>query len=102
MVDLTVALGIAAPFYNLALVAVVIWLFVVLFKTPSSTSFMKPWYLLAACIGIFVVEEVFTILRAAGLRAIPPHINGFFEFAIIIIFIYMVLIQKEYAKVHYF
>jgi len=102
MSELTVALGMAAPFYNLAMVVVVIWLFVKLFRTPSSTSFMKPWYLLAGCIGIFVVEEVFTILRAAGLKAIPPHINGFFEFAIIVIFIYMVLIQKQYVQENYY
>jgi hypothetical protein len=44
---------------------------------------------------------VLTILRAAGLTIIPPHINAFFEFAIITIFIYIVLIQKEYAKEHY-
>ena len=63
---------------------------------------MKPWYLFAICIGIFVLEEVFTILRSAGLSIIPPHINGFFEFAIIVIFIYIVLIQKQYAKENYF
>ncbi len=101
MVDIYVALGMVAPFYNLALVVIVIWLFITLFRTPSGTSFMKPWYLFAVCIGIFVIEEVLTILRAAGLTAIPPHINAFFELAIITIFIYIVLIQKEYIKLHY-
>ncbi len=102
MVNFYVALGMVAPFYNLALVVVAVWLFIVLFRTPSATSFMKPWYLLFACICLFILEETITILRAAGiLTFIPQHTNAFFEFGIIAIFIYIVLIQKEYVKAHY-
>lgn len=101
MVDVYVALGIAAPYYNLALVAVVVMLFIALFRTKSKTAFMKPWYLLFLCICIYIVEEIITVLRAAGLTTIPQHINAFFEFGIIVIFIYLVLVQKEYVKKHF-
>jgi heme A synthase len=102
MVNFYVALGMVAPFYNLALVVIVVWLFIVLFRTPSTTSFMKPWYLLFACVCLFILEETITILRAADiLTFIPHHTNAFFEFGIITIFIYIVLIQKEYVKTHY-
>ena len=101
MVDVYVALGIAAPYYNLALVAVVVLLFIALFRTKNKGVFMKPWYLLFACICIYIVEEVITVLRAAGLTAIPQHINAFFEFGIIVIFIYLVLVQKEYIEKHF-
>jgi hypothetical protein len=48
---------------------------------------------------LFVIEEIITILRAAGiLTFIPQHTNAFFELGIIIIFIYLVLLQKEHLK----
>jgi hypothetical protein len=101
MVDTLVALGIAAPYYNLALVVVIIILFAVLFRTPSAKAFMKPWYLFFICICIFIVEEILTVLRAAGVTVIPQYFNAFFELAIITIFIYIVLLQKEHVKKHH-
>ncbi len=102
MADFYAALGTVAPFYNLALVIITIALFAVLFNTPSRKAFMRPWHLFFACICLFIAEEVLTIARAAGmLKFIPQHFNAFFEFAIIIIFIYIVLIQKEYVKKHH-
>ena len=101
MPDFYLALGTVAPFYNLALVVITILLFVMLFKNPKREAFMMPWYLLFTCICIFILEELFTILRSAGLTIIPPHINAFFELAIITIFIYMVLLQKEHVNKHH-
>lgn len=102
MAGFYVALGMIAPFYNLALVVVVIALFVALFRTPARDAYMVPWKLLAVCVGLFVLEEVLTILRNAKvLTFIPQHINAFFELGIIILFIYMVLLQKEHIKIHY-
>jgi len=98
MTDFYVALGMVAPFYNLALVAVVVLLFVVLFKTPSRRTFMMPWYLLFACVCLYIIEEVLTVARAAGLTGIPRQINAFFELGIIIIFVYLVLLQREHIK----
>lgn len=101
MVGVLTSLGIAAPYYNLALVVVLMILFAVLFRTKNKKAFMKPWYLFFICICIFIIEEVLTVLRAAGLTAIPQYINAFFELAIITIFIYIVLIQREHIKKHH-
>jgi hypothetical protein len=99
MADLYVALGTAAPYYNLAFVVIAIVLFVKLFRTPQSASFMKPWYLIFGCIMLFVLEETLTILRAAGMfEFIPRLTNAFWELGIIILFIYAVLLQKQYVK----
>ena len=99
MSDFYVALGMVAPLYNLALVVVAIILFIVLFRTQNKKTFMQPWYFLFACVLIFVVEEVITVFRNAGaITFIPRYTNSFFELAIIILFIYLVLLQKEYVK----
>lgn len=99
MVELGVAAGMVAPYYNLALVVVVIWLFVALFKIePKAKVFLFPWKLLFFALLVFVVEEVLTVLRSAGVIDIPIHINAFFELVIIAVFIYALLLQKEYVK----
>ena len=95
------ALALAAPYYNLALVIVAILLFIKLFSVckekGSRNTFILPWKILFWAVIIFVLEEVFTILRAAGILNIPAPINGFFELAIIILFIYLLLLQKQYV-----
>ena len=100
MSELTIALGIVAPYYNLALVIILICLFIKLFKTEKTNKrvFMLPWYLIFVALMLFVVEELFTVLRTAEVFNFPAHINGFFELGIIAIFIYVVLLQKERMK----
>ncbi len=102
MVDLGVALGMIAPFYNLAMVVVVVWLFLALFKTEAKTKvFLFPWKLLFFAVIVYIVEEILTILRSLGIIDIPVHINAFFELVIIAVFIYALLLQKEYVKKRY-
>lgn len=99
MVELGVALGMIAPYYNLAMVLVVVWLFLALLKIePKAKVFLFPWRLLFFAVLIFIIEELFTIFRSAGLIDIPIHINAFFELVIISVFIYALLLQKEYVK----
>ncbi len=99
MVDVGIALGMVAPYYNLALVVAVIWLFLTLFKTEAKAKvFLFPWKLLFFAVVVFVIEEVLTILRSAGVIDIPTHINAFFELVIISVFIYVLLLQQEYVK----
>ena len=92
------AFGIVAPYYNLALVTVVIILFISLFKVKNRKLFNKPWLLLFIAICVFVLEEIMTVIRAAGLIYFPQFIFGFFEMIIISLFIYMLLLQKEHIK----
>lgn len=99
MTELTLALGIVAPYYNLVLVIIVVWLFAKLFKTPATARTLLPWKVIFAALCIFIVEELLTVLRAQQLVLIPAHINGFFELAIITLFIYALLKQKEIARV---
>ena len=94
---ITEALTIAAPFYNLAMVVIVLFLFGKLFKTPKRKVFLKPWYFLFAALLVFVLEEIITVLRAAQVIDITFFINGFFELAIISLFIYTLLILKEHV-----
>lgn len=97
------ALATAGPIYNLALVAVAVSLFIILFKTTPKfrATNLFPWKLIFGAVLIFIVEEVLTILRAARVINIPVHINGFFELAIIILVIYAMLLQKEHIDKHY-
>ena len=102
MVELGVALGMVAPYYNLAMVAVVIWLFITLFNTqPRAKVFLYPWRLVFLSVLLFVIEELLTVLRANGVIDIPIHINALFELVIISIFIYALLLQQEYVKKRY-
>jgi len=99
MVELGVALGMIAPYYNLALVVAALWLFIALFRTePKAKVFLFPWKLIFFALLVFVVEEVLTVLRAAGIIDIPIHINSFFELVVISVFIYALLLQNEYVK----
>jgi heme A synthase len=99
MVDFGVALGMIAPYYNLAMVAVVVALFIALFKTqPKARVFLFPWKLLFFAVIVYIVEELLTILRAIGIIDIPIHINALFELVVIAVFIYTLLLQQEYIR----
>ena len=102
MSEFTIALGIVAPYYNLALTAIAFYLFIKLFKTKTKTkTYRTPWAYILLAMLVFVLEEITTILRAQGIINIPLHINGFFELAIITLFIYTLLLQKQYMTKHF-
>jgi hypothetical protein len=97
--DIGIAMGIAAPYYNLAMVLIVILLFSRLFKTePKAKVYLFPWILIFFAVLVYVLEEAITVLRAMGAVEIPIHINGFFELVIVSAFIYALLSQKQYVK----
>ena len=95
---LTECLGNVAPYYNLALVVIAVGLFFKLFSLKNEKLYLAPWRLLFVAVTIFIVEEILTVLNFAGIFYTPRILNAVFEFAIITIFIYMLLIQKEYLK----
>jgi heme A synthase len=99
MVEIGVALGMIAPYYNLAMVLIAVFVFIALFRTEQKAKvFLFPWKLVFFALLVFIVEEVLTILRAMGIIDIPIHINAFFELVMISVFIYALLLQKEYAR----
>lgn len=94
----TQSLGLVAPVYNLVFVVIVIFLFIKLFKTHVNKKTLVPWKVLFAALCIYIVEELLTVLRKFGVINIPVHINGFFELAIITLFIYTLLKQMEVVR----
>ena len=97
--EFEVALGLVAPIYNLVLGAIIFFLFLKLFSLPNRLVFLKPWKVLFAAFCIYIVEEVFTVLRKTGVAPnFPTVVNGVFEMVIVSLFIYMLFLQKEYIK----
>jgi hypothetical protein len=93
------AVGMVAPYYNLALVIIVLFLFAKLFSFNSKKfAYIKPWKLLLIALIIFVVETAMTILRGLAIISFHPAIFPAFEMIMITLFIYMILLQKQYAK----
>lgn len=91
-------LGIVAPYYNLVLVLIVLVMFLKLFAIPNKKIFLLPWKLLFFAVVIYIAEEILTVFNYAGILTVPRVLNAIFEFGIIIIFIYVLLLQKEFLK----
>ena len=92
-------LGVIAPYYNLAFVIVLLILFVYLFRIPNKHKvYDTPWKLLLAAIGVFIVEEGMTVLGKSGLISFPHIIFALFELAMIVLFMYMCLLQKQHLR----
>ncbi|MEK6961378.1 MAG: hypothetical protein AABX47_09490 [Nanoarchaeota archaeon] len=100
MVDFPQAVGMVAPYYNLAFTVVVVYLFIQLFRTyqEGRKVYFAPWGYIFAALMVFVLEEVITVLRVADLIQIPLQLNGFFELVIISLFIYALLLQREWVR----
>jgi len=95
---LAYCLGRVAPYYNLALVIIVVVLFLKLFKMPNKKTYIKPWKFLFAAVLVYVLEEVITVLSMADLIVVPKVVFPLFEMVIITLFIYVLLSQKESIK----
>ena len=96
--NFTQALGLVAPVYNLAFVTIAVYLFFKLFNTNAKSKNLLPWKVLFAAVCVYIFEELFTVLRKVDLINVPVHINGFFELAIITLFIYTLLKQMQVSK----
>ncbi len=88
-------LGAVAPYYNLVLVLVVLFMFLKLFSIRNDKIFLLPWKLLFFAVVIYIIEEMLTVFNIAGVVTTPRILNAVFEFVIITIFIYLLLVQKE-------
>jgi len=96
--EFEIALGLVAPFYNLIFAAIAFILFIKLLRRPNNIVYLKPWKVVFLAFCIYLVEEIFTVLRNLGIVNFPTIINGIFEMVIISLFIYMLFLQKEYLK----
>ena len=96
--SLAQSIGLTAPYYNLALVAALLVLFLVLFNIKSKKVFIKPWKFLFFSILVYVGEEIITVMDNIGMITAPQLLFPLLEMVIITSFIYMLLLQKEYVK----
>jgi len=87
-----------APYYNLALVIVVILLFLKLFSIKTKRIYILPWKILFFALLIYVFEEIVTVLAMSNIIVVFPLMFPVLEMVIITSFIYMLLLQKEYVK----
>jgi hypothetical protein len=93
------AAALVAPYYNLVFSLIVLMLFLKLFSYSSYRfAYHKPWKILFLGFLLFIVETIMTILRGLGLIVFHPAIFPVFEMIIITLFIYMLLLQKQYLK----
>jgi len=93
------AVAMVAPYYNLVLIAILFVLFFKLFSYDSKRfAYLKPWRLLFWGIVLFLVETVMTILKKMGMINYPWVLFSIFEMVIVLMFIYMVLLQKQFIK----
>lgn len=90
-------IGTAASYYNIVFVVIAILLFIKLLKIPTQL-YKRPWKLLFIAVLVYVLEEILTILQGAGIISFPHFIVGFFEMVIILLFVYMLLLQRDYIK----
>jgi len=96
---IAICLGTVAPYYNLVLVAIVIILFARMFKLPQKKGvYLRPWRYLFIALLVYVAEEFLTITNKLGVTNIPRISTAFFEMIIIALFIYTLLLQKEWVK----
>ncbi|MBN2420989.1 hypothetical protein JXB27_01785 [Candidatus Woesearchaeota archaeon] len=93
------SVAMVAPYYNAVLIIILFVMFFKLFSHDSRKfAYIKPWKLLFVALVIFLAETVMTALKMLGLIDYPWIIFGFFEMAIITLFIYMLLLQKQFIK----
>lgn len=95
---ISTCLQIVAPFYNLALVVILVILFIKLFTLKSKKVFIKPWKFIFIALLVYVVEESINILESMNVIPINALVYPIFELIIITLFIYMLLLQKQYTK----
>jgi hypothetical protein len=98
MTQLIDCLGFVAPYYNLIFVGVVIILFIIFLKNPSKKIYTLPWTLLFLAILTYVVEEILTVLNDAHIIIVSKLVAPLLEMIMISLFIYTLLLQKEYLK----
>lgn len=91
-------LGQVSGVYNLVLVLIIMILFYKFLKKPSKIIYKKPWVILFFALLVYILEEVFNVLNKLAIYSIPVVMYPIFEMIIISLFIYMLLLQKEYLK----
>ena len=98
MVYSTECLGYIAPFYNLVLVGILLILFFVFFRNPHKKVYLKPWKILLAVTLVYVVEEIMTATGVSEFMGIYRVAHPLFEMIMVGLFIYMLLLQREYLR----
>ncbi len=93
------AFGQVAPYYNLIFALIIVLLFLKLFSYSSLRfAYIKPWRILFIGFILVIIETIMTILRGLGILSFSSAVFAVFEMITITMFIYMLLLQKQYVK----
>ncbi len=93
------SVAMVAPYYNLVLAVICVVLFIKLFSySDKKFAYVKPWKILFFGFILFIIETIMTISRGLGIIKFHPAIFPMFEMIIVTSFIYMLLLQKQFAK----
>ncbi len=98
MSTLKEAFVLVAPWYNLAMILVGLYLFFILSKIKSNSINLTPWKFVFAALGVGLIEEITIVLRSSGIISVPVHINGFFEVIIICLLLYTLFLKRKILK----
>jgi len=98
MSSLAESIGFVAPYYNLVLVVIVVILFIYLFRNPNKKIYMLPWKLLFTAILVYIVEEILTVFNDLNIISVHKLVAPMLEMFMISLFIYMLLLQRDYLK----
>ncbi|MBI5066014.1 hypothetical protein HZA97_07290 [Candidatus Woesearchaeota archaeon] len=98
MSTLKEAFTLVAPWYNLAMILVGLYLFFVLSKIKNNSINLAPWKFVFAALGVGLIEELTIVLRSSGVISVPIHINGFFEVIIIGLLLYTLFLKRKILR----
>lgn len=90
--------GVVSIYYNLLIGLILAACFLWLFYIAKKDFYIKPWKVLFLAGIFYMIEEIFIVLRTHNIIYTPVYLDGFFGIIIVSLFIYMLLLQKEYVK----
>jgi hypothetical protein len=102
MAEITQAIGMIAPLYNVALVIITFFLLWKLLnvKQKDKKIYLHSWKFLFAAIGLFLLESLITAMKFFGIiteQMVPRWFNAVFELVIIVLIIYMLFLQLNHV-----
>tara|TARA_Y100000310_G_C20540866_1_gene743225 strand:+ start:96 stop:416 length:321 start_codon:yes stop_codon:yes gene_type:complete len=102
MAEITQAIGMIAPLYNVALVIITFFLLWRLLNVRKKDRkvYLEPWKYVFAAIGLFLAESLVTALKFFGViteQMVPRWFNAVFELVIIVLIIYMLFLQLNHV-----
>ncbi len=94
MTTLLEALTVASQLYNIIFIVITLVLFWILFTTQSKSKLSSSWKILFFSFMFLVAKEVLIVLRTNEILKPELYLNGLFDLAFIVLFLYTLLRQN--------